>query len=293
MDKKLDQLRREYKNIPIPAELDEVVDKALKQPKRPKRSFSWILGAVAAAAIFIISLNTNPTFAKTLSDIPVVGNVVKVFTFKEFLVDDKNYNAHIKTPGIKNLENKGLENSLNQKYVDENRKLYKDFKKEMSEMKKQGGGHLGVDSGYEIKTDNDQILSVERYVTKIQASSDTTLTFDTIDKKKQILLTLPILFKNNQYIDLISENIKEQMRHQMKKDPNKIYWVSGTEDKDIMPEDMFKKISADQNFYINKNHKLVIAFNQFDVAPGYMGTVEFIIPTNVISNVLVGHEYIR
>lgn len=293
MDKKLEQLRSEYKNIPIPAELHEVVQKALKQPKQPKRSYKWILGAAAAAAIFIGGLNTSQTFAKTMSNVPVVGSVVKVLTFKEWNFDDKTYNAHIKTPGIKNLENKGLENSLNQKYVDENRKLYNDFNKEMKEMKKQGGGHMAVDSGYEVKTDNDQILSIERYVTKIQASSNTTLKFDTVDKKKQILLTLPILFKNDQYMDIISENIKDQMRHQMKEDQNKIYWVSGTGDKDIRQEDMFKKIAANQNFYINKDHKLVIVFNQFDVAPGYMGTVEFVIPTSVISKVLVGHEYIR
>ncbi|PKR84216.1 DUF3298 and DUF4163 domain-containing protein [Heyndrickxia camelliae] len=293
MDKKLEQLRNEYKNIPIPAELDDVVNNALIQSRRPRRIYPWILGAVAAAAIFIVSLNTSPTFAKTLSDIPVIRNVVKVFTFKEFNVDDKNYNANLKTPGIKNLENKGLENSLNQKYIDENRKLYKDFTQEMNEMKKQGNGHMSVDSGYEVKTDNDQILSIERYVTKIQASSDTTLKFDTIDKKKQILLTLPILFKNDQYIDVISKNIQEQMLQQMKEDPSKIYWISGAGDLDISQEEMFKKISANQNFYINKDHKLVIAFNQFDVAPGYMGTVEFVIPTKVISNILVGHEYIQ
>ncbi|MBS4174690.1 anti-sigma-V factor rsiV [Bacillus sp. FJAT-49736] len=293
MDKKLELLRDEYKNIPIPAELDTVVQKALNQPKKPRRSYKWVVGTVAAAAIFIVGLNTSPTFAKTMSEIPVVGNVVKVFTFKDYHFDDKNFNAHIQTPKVKNLENKQLESSLNQKYVEENRKLYKEFSKEMKDLKKQGGGHLGVDSGYEVKTDNDQILSIERYVTKIQASSDTTLTFDTIDKKKQILLTLPILFKNDQYIDLISENIKDQMHQQMKKDSNKIYWVSGKRDLDIRPEEMFNKISANQNFYINKNHKLVIAFNQFDVAPGYMGTVEFVIPTSVISNILVGNEYIK
>ncbi|KQL52278.1 anti-sigma factor [Heyndrickxia shackletonii] len=293
MDKKLEQLRSEYKNIPIPAELDEIVQKALKQPKQPTRTYKWILGAAAAAAIFIASVNTSPTFAKTLSDIPVVGSVVKVITFKEWNVDDKTYNAHIKTPGIKNLENKSLENSLNQKYLEENKKLYKDFKTEVSELKKQGGGHLGVDSGYVVKTDDEQILSIGRYVVNTVGSSSTTFKYDTIDKKNQVLITLPSLFKDDSYIKLISNNIQDQMRHQMKEDPDKIYWVSGTGDKDIMPGDMFKKISANQNFYINKDHKLVISFDKYDVAPGYMGVVEFVIPTDVISKVLVGHEYIR
>ncbi|OOP68741.1 anti-sigma factor, partial [Heyndrickxia oleronia] len=53
------------------------------------------------------------------------------------------------------------------------------------------------------------------------------------------------------------------------------------------------KNSANQVFYINKDHKLVITCYEYEVAPGYMGTVEFIIPTKVISNELVGHDYIK
>ncbi|MFB8736384.1 hypothetical protein ACEQPO_30285 [Bacillus sp. SL00103] len=36
------------------------------------------------------------------------------------------------------------------------------------------------------------------------------MTYDTIDKKNHVLITLPSLFKDDRYIDVISENIKEQ-----------------------------------------------------------------------------------
>jgi len=115
--------------------------------------------------------------------------------------------------------------------------------------------------------------------------------YDTIDKKKEILITLPSLFKDDRYVNIISENIKKQMIEQHNADSNKFYWVAGIEQKATM--ELFEKISKEQNFYINKENKLVISFNKYEVAPGYMGVVEFVIPTEVISDILVGNDYIK
>jgi hypothetical protein len=59
------------------------------------------------------------------------------------------------------------------------------------------------------------------------------------------------------------------------------------------PIDPFEKITANHNFYINQDNKLVISFDKYEVAPGYMGVVEFIIPTEILSGDLVGSEYIK
>lgn len=40
-------------------------------------------------------------------------------------------------------------------------------------MKENGGGHLRVNSGFIVKTDNDRILSVGRYVVNTLGSSST------------------------------------------------------------------------------------------------------------------------
>ncbi|MGY0692502.1 DUF3298 domain-containing protein [Virgibacillus sp. FSP13] len=295
MNKKLEELKKEYEDTPIPKDLDKVVQKAIKRKrKKPLRpNPKWVIGLAAAVMIFMVSINTSPTFAKSLSSIPVVGPIIEVLTVMEIQVNEDNYDADIKVPQVNNLEDKDLENSLNQKYLDESQQLYETFSKRMKDMEEKGEGHLGVDSGYEVVTDDDLIFSIKRIVVETEASSYTTVTYDTIDKQKQIVLTLPILFKNDQYIDTISEIIKDQMRNQMKKDPNKIYWVgnSGIEE---LPEDaLFDQIAANQSFYINKDHKLVIAFDEYEVAPGYMGAVEFVIPTEEISNDLVGDEYIE
>lgn len=290
MDKKLEKLRSDYKNVPIPDNLDIIVKKAINRSIQKRFPLKSITGFLTAA-LFVLSINTSSTFAKTLSNVPILGNVVNVLTFTEYTVDEPTYKANLKVPAVNNLKNKDLEQSLNKKYLDENKKLYAQFMKETESVKKDSGAHLGIDSGYEVKTDNEDILSIERYVVNTAASSSTTMKFDTIDKKKEILLSLPILFKDKSYVKIISENIKEQMKDQMKNDESKVYWIPEANlDYSIDP---FVSIKDNQNFYINKDHKLVISFDKYEVAPGYMGVVEFTIPTDVLSKILVGHHYIR
>ena len=290
MDKKLEKLKQDYMNTPIPAELDQIVRQSLQPRRKPKRNAAWVAGIAAVAAVFVSSVNLSPAFAQALSEIPVVGGVVKLVTFVEYQVEDEKFHADIKVPAIANLENKELESALNAKYLEENKKLYQEFMAEMEALKQQGGGHIGVDSGYEVVTDTERILSIQRYVVQTAASGVETLQYDTIDKQEQVLITLPSLFRDDRYISVISENIKEQMRKQVKEE-GKIYWVNGI-DLDG-PVDTFQSISPTQDFYITKDGKLVISFDEYEVAPGYMGTVEFVIPTEAIADLLVSDTYIK
>lgn len=288
MSEQLEQLKRKYMDTPIPSELDFVVKKAFKHKRKKHVYLKPLAGVGAAAIVLVVGINTSPAFANALSEVPVVGSLVKVLTIREYKVDDGTAKADIKVPAVTNMDNKTLETTLNNKYLEEGKKLYNDFTADMKELKQNGGGHLGVESNYVVKTDNDQILSVGRYVVNTVGSSSTTFKYDTVDKKNQLLITLPSLFKDESYVGLISENIKEQMKQQMKADSDKTYWVGSESD---IPG--FETIDKNQSFYINNEGKLVISFNKYDVAPGYMGVVEFTIPTDVIADALVGKEYIK
>lgn len=298
-DKNLQKLKKEYNEIPIPDELDFVVKKALRDSGvyNTKAKIIYKRLGVTAASLAIatgmlaVGVNSSPTFAYELSKIPVVNSIVKVLTFKEYNINEDKYKANIKVPSIEGLKNKDLEDSLNEKYISENKKLYEDFIAEMEGLKELDDGHLGIESGYVVKTDNKNILSIGRYVVNTVGTSSTTFEYDTIDKKNEILITLPSLFKDNKYIEIISENIKEQMREEMKSDSKKVYWIVDENGNGNM--DIFKEIDENQNFYINDKSELVISFNKYEVAPGYMGIVEFIIPTDILSDVLVSNEYIK
>ena len=56
---------------------------------------------------------------------------------------------------------------------------------------------------------------------------------------------------------------------------------------------LFERIARDQSFYISAEGKLIISFDKYEVAPGYMGVVTFTIPTEVLTEHLVGQEYLK
>ena len=289
----MNKFRNEYENIEIPDELEFLVRTTIKeQEKKMKRKNiinKSVIAAAVAGVVFVGSINLSSEISYALSEVPVLGSIVRVLTFKTFELKDNNFDAELKTPAIEGLDS-NLEAMLNEKYLDENQKLYDDFMKEIDEMKKadMDEAHMGIASGYEVKTDTDKLLVIGRYVVNTAGSSSTTIKYDTIDKQNKLLITLPSLFKDEAYIDIISENIKAQMKEQMKDESN-AYWLED----DMMGDENFSKIDKNQSFYITKDNQLVIAFDKYEVAPGYMGNPEFIIPSELLKDVLVSDEYIK
>ena len=289
----MNKFRNEYENIEIPDELEFLVRTTIKeQEKKMKRKNiinKSVIAAAVAGVVFVGSINLSSEISYALSEVPVLGSIVRVLTFKTFELKDNNFDAQLKTPAIEGLDS-NLEAILNEKYLDENQKLYDDFMKEIDELKKadMDEAHMGIASGYEVKTDTDKLLVIGRYVVNTAGSSSTTIKYDTIDKQNKLLITLPSLFKDEAYIDIISENIKAQMKEQMK-DENNVYWLED----EMMGDENFSKIDKNQSFYITKDNQLVIAFDKYEVAPGYMGNPEFIIPSELLKDVLVSEEYIK
>ncbi|WP_211747802.1 DUF3298 and DUF4163 domain-containing protein [Paenibacillus sp. Marseille-Q4541] len=290
----LEKMKQVYSETKIPGELDFVVNRALRSNRKSirKRLYSrMVAGTCAAVLVIAIGINMSTTVANAVALVPGLEGLVKVISLKTYQVDGPNQDIDMEVPQITNLDNKELESGLNEKYLEENKQLYLDFQKEMDGLKNKKETHAGITTGYEIVTDNEQIFSILRYTENVTASTATTLQYDTIDKQNQVLITLPSLFKDEQYMEIISANIKEQMKEQMKTDPEKYYWIKGEDLNN--PEEGFEMIQPEQSFYINRNGKLVIVFNDYEVAPGYMGTVEFEIPTDRIEKELASLTYIK
>ena len=47
----------------------------------------------------------------------------------------------------------------------------------------------------------------------------------------------------------------------------------------------FRSITDETSFYVNGDGNVVIGFNEGDVAPMYMGAVEFVIPDEVLGDI--------
>ena len=70
------------------------------------------------------------------------------------------------------------------------------------------------------------------------------------------------------------------MKNQMAKEDDFVYWLE-----DEIEEINFKAITEETSFYINENNNVVISFNEGEVAPMYMGVVEFEIPAEVLREI--------
>jgi hypothetical protein len=275
-----------YGSTEIPGELELIIKKTIRRHKMKTLTKSIVLSAAALMLIFTGSINLNQNIAIAMSNVPVVGSVVQVLNFRFDLIENDNVYAKVEAPVLEGLKNKELADALNSKYYEESKALYDEFVEEMGDIIAQDG-HLGIESGYEVITDTEDILSLGRYTVNIVGSSSTEFKYDTIDKKNNILITLPGLFKDDKYVEVISQYLKKTMKEKMAEDDGLVYWVN---EGDI---GSFENIDANQSFYITPEQKLVISFNKYEVAPGYMGVVKFEIPTEIISHLLVGDMYIK
>ncbi len=305
-DVELNKLKKKYMDVKIPKELNKMVQSIIEEQKVvEKNNHSWVkwTTGVAAASIatFIISVNTLPAFAEMVSKIPVIGTMANIVALEGVYINDTKHSVgvDIKTPSIQGLGNQELEQSINKAYMDKTKAAYATFTKEIGDIAAGQLVNRSMNAGYEVIVNNGKLLVLKNYTTKTSASATETVQYTTLDVKKEQLISLPSLFIDDSYINVISQNILEQM----KKNPDKYSTVyhpeSDPSSKEYDPkfkkeiEFEFTKINAEQKFYINKNGKLVISFDEYEIAPGSSGVVEFEIPTEAIRNILVSNVYVN
>ena len=301
----LRQLKEEYENMKIPEagreRLQAGIDRARMEKKRAehaRRRSAWT--AVAAAAVVMIALpNTNMQIAHAMENIPLLGGFFRLVTVRQYNYSDENHDAEVELAQITYGEDAGEGASVgeaavgavapegtaagsveavNQDMEATVEELIRQFEDTLSEE-----GYHGLHVSQEVVTDNAQYYTVKLSVLETEASGYEHNQFYTIDKQTGNVVALADLFaEGSDYISVISENIKTQMREQMVADEGVIYFL----DDEDMPEFNFQSITEQTNFYFNESGELVIAFDEYEVAPGYMGAPEFVIPQKVTAGLL-------
>ena len=293
------------------------IDRARMEKKRAehaRRRSAWT--AVAAAAVVMIALpNTNIQIAHAMENIPLLGGFFRLVTVRQYNYSDENHDAEVELAQINygedagegasvgevaaapegtaagnvegasdgqeaavaNLSEDGVE-AVNQNMEATVEELIRQFEDTLSEE-----GYHGLHVTQEVVTDNARYYTVKLSVLETEASGYEHNQFYTIDKQTGNVVTLEDLFvEGSDYISAISENIKTQMQEQMAADEGVIYFL----DNDDMPEFNFQGITEQTNFYFNEKDELVIAFDEYEVAPGSMGAPEFVIPQEVTAAIL-------
>ena len=277
----MDMLKQEYQQVEVPEEaltrLQAGIRKAKQEQsaKKPVRGRHLAQWAAAAAVLTLVAVpNISPQAAVAMSDIPVLKQVVEIVTFHNYeqADDSGNYLAHVETPQLEAQGDAKLQSSVGeingqmQTYANQ---MIARFEQEME----QQGGVYGLDIGDTVVTDTDQWFALEVSTLETMASGVRTVRYYNLNKETGAYMQLADLFPQDvDYVAAISAQIKEQMLQRMAEDENQIYFINSD-----MPETDFKQIAADQSFYINQQGQLVIAFDEYEIAPGSMGAPQFIV----------------
>lgn len=294
VENKLRLMQDEYQKQQMSQAEIEKLQQKIKEAKMEKQRFAKksnvkkyvSIAAVIIAAIIILP-NTSGSLAYAMEQIPVIGKLIQVVTFRDYKFESDRHMADIEVPEITVDEVAGdnQENEVLNQTVEEINAEIQDI---TDEIISQFETYLSDEEGYqdvmvksEILATTDEYFTLKLICFQAAGSGYQWNYYYTIDLKTGERMKLKDVFvEGADYITLISDNIKQQMQEQMDADEQKHYWLH-----DEIDELNFKAITEDTSFYLNEHDNVVIGFNEGDVAPMYMGAVEFEIPHEVLSGI--------
>lgn len=311
MENELLAMKREYQAKEMPKEQVERLKKRMEEAKMAdrKRNTRTVVMKFAATAAglfgaFVILSNTSATIAHAMEQIPVLGRLVEVVTFRDYEYESERNMADIEVPEIvvedvvtlpdgEQLQTGQTEEQMQASQVQEElerttEEINAEIQQITDEIIAEFESNLEYEEGYqdvmvqsEVLTKTSDYFTLKLICYQGAGSGYEWHYYYTIDLHTGERLQLKDIFvEGADYITPISDNIKEQMQAQMDADDMVHYWLN-----DEIEEWNFKSITDETSFYINEAGNVVIAFNEGDVAPMYMGCVEFEIPAEVLQDI--------
>lgn len=282
--------KKEREGVEIPKECLEKVKESIERAKedklhavRARRRAMMRMVAVSFICLLVVLPNISAGVAQAMSSLPVVGDFFRVITIRDYHYIDDRFSADVRVPEISSENGAGSEASraINAKI----RTIAQQWVDEFEEAHEDEWGHSQIIVDYEVISTAPEYFTLKLMTYQGAGSGfeqDYYFTIRIDDGKEMMLADL--FPEDADYITTISENIKEQMRQQLARDSGKSYWID-LDDEDPVKAFEFNKINADQSFYIDEEGRLVIAFNEGDAGPMYMGCVKFTIPEQVVDDI--------
>ena len=285
--KRLKDAKEFYEAVTPPDELDALVRHAVRRGRTGEGKIRAVASAgrmaLAAAAClclaFVAVVNAVPVFAQGLYDIPVLGNVARVFTFRQYEQADEDGLLSVRMPALENTGNTELENRINQEIrVRLNREIQsaKQWAREYQQAFLDTGGKpeeyipMELRLDYTLHCNNENIVSFHISKSQTSASYYEERFYYNIDLASGKELTLADLL-GEECLRRVDEEIKRQIGQ---RDPEgDIYYHDELE---------FESIAPGQEFYVNEREQVVIVFPKYAIGPGYLGIQEFEIPTDPV-----------
>lgn len=282
-----------YDHIAIPAELAQRVDEAIASVRREnlRRGQSrwdrsrWkplrVCGAAAAAVLlcFTLALNTSMAFAVEMSKIPVIGPLSRVLTIREITVKENDVTTELKIPAIE-LDS-GLSDTVNARIQSIADQWIADAEAEFAEYREAylatggteeewAGRDMTARVDYQVCYETEDILSLELITEKCWVSAAQEHHFYNLDLKEDRELTLADVLGPD-YTQICNNSIVAQIEERMAQDESISYPGFG----DDTQYEGFTTVTPETKFYLNAQGHVVVMFEKYEIAPGYMGPQTF------------------
>lgn len=294
VEKRLLSMKEDYQKPQMSDEQFEKLYRTMKKAKmserkerKKQRTIKVAATAAALVGAFVILPNTSATIAHAMEQIPIVGQLVEAVTIREYEYDSDRFKADIDVTEIK-VENQAEDSKVQENLDRTTEEINTEIKKITDDLIAQFEADLKQKEGYQDMVVKSEVLNTtpDYFTLKLMCywgagSGYQWNYYYTIDLNTGERLELKDIFVDGaDYITPISENIKAQMQAQMDADEMVHYWLN-----DEIEDLNFKAITDDTSFYLNERGNVVIGFNEGDVAPMYMGCVEFEIPSEILSGI--------
>lgn len=280
---KMNRLKSEYEDKHMTEKQLESVKAtiaAAKQEKRRGRRKVIIQRCSVAAAViaaFVILPNTSPVVANAMQNIPVLGKLARVVTFRSYAEKTDDLKISVNIPSVELIaeDTNGLADAINQEIYDRCEEYCNEAITRAEEYREAflatGGTqeeweahHIEITVDYEIKSQTEDILSftVNCYENWNFGSNETR--YYNMDIQSEKIITLEDILGED-YVDAVNTSIQAQIQERTA--GGEVFWTP--------EEGGFTGISEDTKFYMNQAGNPVIVFDKYEIAPGSSGEVEF------------------
>ena len=280
MHPEMERARARYQAQETPEELSLAVRAAIREGDRLRKHRRVLrrslATALASCACFVLLVNGSPSFAQAVYEVPVLGSLARIFTVTEYTINDEERVIDVRLPALENTGHTELEQQINQEISTRIQAVIDAAEARARETKEAyvatGGDPddympVIIDVDYEVKCQNEQYLSFVINKTETRASAYTEFYTYNIDLETGKELSLRDLLGPN-WMETVNAQVAEQIAERAQ-DPDNIYWTE--------EQGGFQGIEEDQPFYLNADGLPVVVFEKYEIAPGSMGSQEFVI----------------
>lgn len=270
--------------IIIPEELQKRVDESiaygLAKRKHIKKRYFMLCSSMAFICIlFVLGINYNAAFAKTVDDIPVLNQIAHIFNWGKHSESKPEYHTSITIPQLEEtgyLNEKSINKQILFKIKQHEEKAKAQSEKDYQAYIETGGSKdtyipANIIIDYEITCDNDDYLSFYITTSYTRAYSAQAIDHYNFNAKTGKELTLHDLLGDN-YVSLITKEIQKQIAEQQDKEA--LYFDNIS---------ISSLIDEHRPFYIDETNHLIIQFDKYEIAAGAAGPQIFKMPFTLAS----------